>query len=733
MERHGEVCRSEQYVKCALPACPVRVLIGYTDPNRPFQVNEETTLRRKLMDAASGLAAPELRYFCSQIHCEEGKEEHEVTVKEYNHWDLAQRERELDHKYEELEADYDRHFQKQEADVGQKQFELYEALERERENHKLKLREIITDVHNSKRSMKEMGEITKRDYENLQLIFRKKELEILRERATLALPIWRELESLCIRKIALAGEGDVFYRERYAETALQQRLLGLREDKEKDQNYLLQIRQNHLLQIREGIRMDEEQLLSLCKGLDELNKELNSNGKSTTTADATEVTLKQGGNNRAKAEAEADFSPHDDSALKSADGTEETTTATGTSTAAITSTTTTGTTEVGLKQGCVSPDPTHSNNTTAASCCSHPSCSLPGTKSCGLCRTTAYCSAECQTADWPRHKEECQGQLRKMGTAHLAKSAGFQQQQNWEQALRYAELAATKLKKLKDRSLETVQAIDEALACKVKALIFMSRNREAMECAQELYTLWVMNHVQNPGSINAALMLVQCCFHNDEYEDAEYYARHAYFTIAEMTDNFIPAAERPWFIAIVSYWLAVVILKLAKARGIPPEEKQKAGEEAMALARKALETYSPSGGIGSAKIALIMTALADELDYFNDVDNDEVLRLREQVIVIYRRVEGSSSPNVAAGEENLGAAYKNRGRRAQAVNDLNRYVANLELAHFHYCEAAELFRANNFLDKADMAVFNADEIEINIREIGIARPTTAAAAAATRG
>ena len=717
MERHGEVCRSEQYIKCALPACPVRVLVGYTDPNRPFQVNEETTLRRKLMDAASGSAAPELRYFCSQTHCEEGKEEGDVTMKEFN-GEVARKERELDRKYKELEADYDRHYQKLEAEMNQKQLELEEVdLKLERQN------EIIPHEINR-------GETPKEHQERENAILKLKlltELKDKRENRMEETLLLQKLESLYARKIGITEEREVFYREKYTEddTALSEHLLGLRETKEKDQGYQLQI--------REGIRMIEERHMSLCKELDELNKELNSNGKSTTTADATEVTLKQGGNNRAKAEAEADFSPHDDSALKSADGTEETTTATGTSTAAITSTTTTGTTEVGLKQGCVSPDPTHSNNTTAASCCSHPSCSLPGTKSCGLCRTTAYCSAECQTADWPRHKEECQGQLRKMGTAHLAKSAGFQQQQNWEQALRYAELAATKLKKLKDRSLETVQAIDEALACKVKALIFMSRNREAMECAQELYTLWVMNHVQNPGSINAALMLVQCCFHNDEYEDAEYYARHAYFTIAEMTDNFIPAAERPWFIAIVSYWLAVVILKLAKARGIPPEEKQKAGEEAMALARKALETYSPSGGIGSAKIALIMTALADELDYFNDVDNDEVLRLREQVIVIYRRVEGSSSPNVAAGEENLGAAYKNRGRRAQAVNDLNRYVANLELAHFHYCEAAELFRANNFLDKADMAVFNADEIEINIREIGIARPTTAAAAAATRG
>ena len=81
MERHGEVCRSEQYVKCALPACLVLVLVGYTDPSRPFQVNEETTLCSRKSEST---AAPVFRYFCSQAHCEEGKKDHEVKMKEYN-------------------------------------------------------------------------------------------------------------------------------------------------------------------------------------------------------------------------------------------------------------------------------------------------------------------------------------------------------------------------------------------------------------------------------------------------------------------------------------------------------------------------------------------------------------------------------------------------------------------------------------------------------------------------
>ena len=84
-QRHGEVCLSEQYIRCALPSCLDRVLVGYTDPNRPSPVNEETTLRKKLLDdEASESCGPVLRHFCSQEHCEEGKEEDEVTMKEYN-------------------------------------------------------------------------------------------------------------------------------------------------------------------------------------------------------------------------------------------------------------------------------------------------------------------------------------------------------------------------------------------------------------------------------------------------------------------------------------------------------------------------------------------------------------------------------------------------------------------------------------------------------------------------
>ena len=210
--------------------------------------------------------------------------------------------------------------------------------------------------------------------------------------------------------------------------------------------------------------------------------------------------------------------------------------------------------------------------------CSNPGCDQPGTNHCSACKTTFYYCVICQSADWSHHKEECQGHLRKVGMANLVKAQGFQQQQqNYVQSLRYGELAATKLKQLKDRRLETVKLIDAALVFKFNALQRLNRHKEALQCIKECYTLWAMNHLRNPGSMSAALLLIQSCLHNGEYEDAERYARHAYFMIAEMTDNFIPVDQRPRFLADGSYWLAQAILALARAGSIPPAEQQKVG------------------------------------------------------------------------------------------------------------------------------------------------------------
>ena len=88
--------------------------------------------------------------------------------------------------------------------------------------------------------------------------------------------------------------------------------------------------------------------------------------------------------------------------------------------------------------------------------CSNPGCGQPGTKSCSACKSAAYCGSICQTANWVHHKEECDGHLRKVGKANLEKANGCYFLRNWVQLLRYGEIAAIKLKQLKDRRLETV-------------------------------------------------------------------------------------------------------------------------------------------------------------------------------------------------------------------------------------------------------------------------------------
>ena len=363
--------------------------------------------------------------------------------------------------------------------------------------------------------------------------------------------------------------------------------------------------------------------------------------------------------------------------------------------------------------------------------CSNPGCDQPGTKSCSACKIAVYCSVICQTADWTHHKEECPGHLRKVGIANLDKAAGFQRQQNWVQTLRYGELAATKLKQLKDRRLETVKIIDDSLICQFNALNFMGRHKEALECIKECYTLWAMNHLRHPGSMKAALSLIESCIHNRKYEDAEHYARHAMFMINDMADNFIPADERPLFLAGVSYYLALAIFRLTEAGGIPLEGKQKAGEEAISLARTALEMRTQLHGTESGKVAGAMLVIADILDYFNDVDDDEILRLVEQAIAIYRRVEGNLSVNVAIGEVKFSNAYHNRGKRAHAVNDLDRCVASLELELTHRREAFRIYTTIKQIINAKDVLRKIKMAEEQIRQIEIAR--AAVAAAATRG
>ena len=350
--------------------------------------------------------------------------------------------------------------------------------------------------------------------------------------------------------------------------------------------------------------------------------------------------------------------------------------------------------------------------------CACPGCDQPGPSLCASCRLVGYCCRTCQVEDWPRHKEvDCQGHIRKVGMAHLQKARGFYRDRNYVQLLRYSELALVKLKQLNDRPIE---AIDNALRYKFTALHFMDQNREALECAKERYCLYLTNHT-HPPAINASFDLIESCIHNNEYVDAELYARTTWETITLSRDSHIPDDRRQWFTAQGAYYLAFAMHMLAQDGDIPPEENQTVGQEAIALARRALEIRTQLNGLEHGDVANDMSLLADTLEYFNNVDDDEVLRLYEQSIAIQARVEGSSSVNVAVGELNLGNVYQHRAKRARAANDLDRFVANLELALPHHREAARIYRAINHADRADKAAQCVVQVEEALRQCTIAR------------
>ena len=111
------------------------------------------------------------------------------------------------------------------------------------------------------------------------------------------------------------------------------------------------------------------------------------------------------------------------------------------------------------------PEKVHNHNR-----CSSRRCRQPGTKVCGACKTTPYCGEVCQTLMWPRHKEECQGHLLKVGIAYTKKAQAFYHEHNFMQTIRFAELALTKLMRLKDRPPPVIQILDEALNYKFNAL-----------------------------------------------------------------------------------------------------------------------------------------------------------------------------------------------------------------------------------------------------------------------
>ena len=359
--------------------------------------------------------------------------------------------------------------------------------------------------------------------------------------------------------------------------------------------------------------------------------------------------------------------------------------------------------------------------------CVNPGCDQPGTNKCSGCKTTPYCGPICQKAHWPEHKEVCDGHLRKVGMAHLDKAGGFYREQNWPQTLRYSELAATKLMQLKNRPVEDISF---ALGWKCTALEFFGQSKVQMECAKEWYCMWNTKPT-DVGAIEAAFALIGSCMANKEYVDAKLYASTIFEIINHKHDNKIPEDDRQYYIARGAYFLARATLRLAVDGGIPPDEKQKAKQEAIALARRALEIHTQLHGTEHDDVANDMLVLAESLHAVVD-DDDEALHLFQQAKSIYARTQGSSSVNVAVCEERLGRAFHNIAAKSYDTNDLDRCVANLELALPYFREADRIYRAASRIGNADTNAQLAGEVEKGLGRFIVVRvPATATTSSST--
>ena len=369
-------------------------------------------------------------------------------------------------------------------------------------------------------------------------------------------------------------------------------------------------------------------------------------------------------------------------------------------------------------------------NTTTMETCSNPGCDQPGTSKCSGCKTAPYCGPICQKAHWAVHKDSCDGRLLKMGKAHNDKAFGFYRVNNWSQVLHYSDLAATKLKQLKDCPIED---LSDALSYKCDALGYMGRHREQLEYAKEWYCLWNTKPT-DVGAIRAAFTLIQSCKQNKEFVEAHLYASTLNEIINHKYDNKIPDDQRQRYTARGACNLAEATLQLAMAGGIPPEKKQKAGQEAIALARRALEIHTQLYGTVNRIVAGDMSTLAQVLDYFNDArDDEEVLHLFEQAKSSYARELGPSSPNVAACECQLGNAYYKRAEHAHDALDPDRALANLKLALPCYRESVRINRAIGRVEDADNDAQNIIVVEGALRQIASEWARAEAAAAAKKG
>ena len=225
----------------------------------------------------------------------------------------------------------------------------------------------------------------------------------------------------------------------------------------------------------------EQKITEGVEDCEQKNHELDSNGKDTATA-TTSATANPG---PVKTTAEQTERLKATSSLKEV-GSEIDLAALSTTAAAAAG-----------KNG-VSLGPIPTNDATAA-LCSRPGCSVRGTSSCGSCRTTPYCGAKCQTADWPRHKESCEGQLHKLGKAYLVKAKKLYREFDWIEACKYCDLALTKLKRPLDD-------IAEVWRCKCLAAKDLDRYEE---CANDIDSISPLSTAAEKGYLTVVQYLVR--------------------------------------------------------------------------------------------------------------------------------------------------------------------------------------------------------------------------------
>ena len=325
-----------------------------------------------------------------------------------------------------------------------------------------------------------------------------------------------------------------------------------------------------------------------------------------------------------------------------------------------------------------------------------------------------------------------------MGMAYLEKTRGFNRNNDWLQTLRYAELALTKLKLLKDRSLAFIEILDEALRCKYDALNFMNLDKEALECATERYNMWATTNIRNPRTIEASFPLIESLIENNEFDHAQLIAHTIYEMAMHPMTHGIPENNQQSFLAKAAFYVTHATVKLAQTGSIPLEEKQKAAKDAIVFARQSLEIRTQLHGVESNEASVTMNMLAFALEYSNDVyddDDDEALCLYERLILLNSRLKGSSSVAVARYKQNLGKVYNCRAIRAVGASDLDRCLVNLALALPHYYEAIRIFRENNHMESANDLAQKVTDIEGLRRQVIVenAERKAAAAAEAIRG